>query len=52
MRCSSRNKKYVLNACGRPRRMPLGECRSTFPTYTSASAGSMSHSGRPNQELI
>ncbi|WP_234363661.1 hypothetical protein [Streptomyces sp. TN58] len=44
--------KYVLSACDRPRRVPLGACRSAFPKYASASAGSMSHSGRPNQDLI
>ncbi|MGW3953007.1 hypothetical protein ACWEKM_19280 [Streptomyces sp. NPDC004752] len=43
--------KYVLSACDRPSRVPLGECRSTFPKYTSASAGSMSHKGQPNQDL-
>ncbi|MFF4753327.1 hypothetical protein ACWD5R_32835 [Streptomyces sp. NPDC002514] len=44
--------KYMLNACDRPSRVPLGECRSTFPKYTAASAGSMSHQGRANQVLI
>ncbi|MFL4910484.1 hypothetical protein ACJ6WF_47100 [Streptomyces sp. MMS24-I2-30] len=42
----------MLNACDRPSRVPLGECRSTFPKYTAASAGSMSHQGRANQVLI
>ncbi|MFD9394000.1 hypothetical protein ACFWBB_25660 [Streptomyces sp. NPDC060000] len=44
--------KYVFNAFDRTSRVPLGECRSTLPKYTSASAGSMSHMGRPNQVLI
>ncbi|WP_279631135.1 hypothetical protein [Streptomyces lydicus] len=42
----------MLNAFDRPSRVPLGESRSTFPKYMSASAGSMSHKGRPNQVLI
>jgi len=33
-------------------RVPLGEPRSTFPKYPSASVGSISHSGRPNQARI
>ena len=35
-----------------PRSRFIGEPRSTFPEYASASTGSMSHSGRPNQVLI
>jgi hypothetical protein len=49
---SSKNMTYVVSACDRPSRVPLGELPSTFPKYASASAGSMSHSGRPNQVLI
>lgn len=49
---SSRNRKYVVSACVRASRVPLGELRSTFPKYTSASAGSISPSGRPNQDRI
>ncbi|MBP8532292.1 hypothetical protein [Streptomyces sp. MK37H] len=43
--------KIPLGAWARAGRVPLGEPRSTFPKYkyTSASAGSISHSGRPNQ---
>ena len=46
---SSRNRKYVFSACARDSRVPLAAPRSTLPKYSSASAGSMSHSGRPNQ---
>jgi hypothetical protein len=49
---SSRNMKYVVSACDRASRVPLGEPRSTFPKYASASAGSISHNGRPNHVLI
>ncbi|MFF0451210.1 hypothetical protein ACFYT4_33355 [Streptomyces sp. NPDC004609] len=49
---SSKNRKYVVSACARASRVPLGEPRSTFPKYPSASAGSISHSGRPNQARI
>ncbi|MFE7973981.1 hypothetical protein [Streptomyces shenzhenensis] len=42
--------KYMLDACDRPSLVPLGECRSTFPKYTSV--GFMAHKGRPNQVLI
>lgn len=35
-----------------PQPVPLGEARSTFPKYASASGGSISHSGRPNQDRI
>jgi hypothetical protein len=54
IRCSStlcldsRNVKYAVSACDRASRVPLGEFRSTFPKDVSASAGSTSHSGRPN----
>jgi hypothetical protein len=41
----------VLNARERARRVPPGEPRSTRPKYASASAGSMSHNGRPSQVL-
>ena len=32
--------------------MPLAALRSTVPKYASASAGSISHNGRPNQTRI
>ncbi|MFF3277504.1 hypothetical protein ACFYWU_42310 [Streptomyces chrestomyceticus] len=39
----------MVRAWDRASRVPLGEFRSTFPKYASASAGSMPHSGWPNQ---
>jgi len=38
-----------LSAWARDSRVPLAVSRSTLPKYSSASGGSMSHSGRPNQ---
>ncbi|MFG2563209.1 hypothetical protein [Streptomyces sp. NPDC048496] len=49
---SSRNAKYVVSAWDRANRVPLGDPRSTRPKYASASAGSISHSGRPNHVRI
>ena len=46
------NAKYVFSACARDSRVPLAAPRSTLPKYTSASAGSISQSGRPNQFLF
>jgi hypothetical protein len=39
----------VVRAWDRARRVPLGEPRSILPKSASASFGSISHSGRPNQ---
>jgi hypothetical protein len=49
---SSRNREYVVSTWERPGKVPLGEARSTFPKYASASGGSSSHCGRPNQARI
>ena len=45
---SSRNSKYDAQRLRFARRVPFGAPRSTRPKYASASAGSISHSGRPN----
>ena len=38
-----------MSAWARDSRVPLAVSRSTLPKYASASGGSMSHNGRPNQ---
>lgn len=45
----SRNRKYVFSAWQRASRVAFAASRSTLPKYASASAGSMSHNGRPNK---
>ena len=41
--------EIVLSACDRASRSRLAASRSTLPKYASASAGSISHNGLPNQ---